>query len=102
MKESDLITKCKKYCTDLRKQGIPIKFLKLHGSQFSETGTPDIHVTFEGRSFWIEAKIDDEKPSDIQEQRLIEWGSAGAVTGVVWTLADFIQILRSSGVPDLR
>ena len=32
------------------------KAIKLHGSGWMEVGTPDIHATVAGRSFWLEVK----------------------------------------------
>lgn len=93
-RESALDSAIKKHCAALRRAGEPIKHIKIHGSQFIEKGTPDHHITYLGLSIWVEAKKDEtEVPSDIQEIRLTEWQTAGAITAVVRSIDEFKAVL---------
>lgn len=93
MRESDLISKIKKHVEELRRQGVPIKCLKIHGNQFTERGTPDLHITCRSRSFWVECKVPGEKPTAIQLQRIEEWRAAGATVAVVTSLEEFRRVI---------
>lgn len=83
------------YCKDLRKSGIAIKALKIHGNQYTESGTPDIHITCLGRSFWVELKVGDNQPKKIQQQRLKEWAESGAEVCVAYSVDDVRNLLRA-------
>lgn len=58
------------------------KLIKIHGSAFTEKGTPDLIGVYKGFAIVIEAKVGTNKPSKIQEERLKEWQSVGAITFV--------------------
>jgi len=60
------------------------KAIKIHNSGYIESGTPDIIASINGLILLIEAKRDlTKKPSPIQDQRLKEWASSGAMTAVI-------------------
>ena len=69
------------------------KALKLHGSIYAERGTPDIHITHQGRSYWCEVKQPGCMLTLIQAQRLKEWQDAGAIVGVVHSWDEVRKIL---------
>jgi len=52
--------------------------------EMTEKGTPDIIGCMHGMAFVIEAKLDYNEPSKIQEQRLKEWANAGAIVLIVY------------------
>lgn len=57
------------------------KAIKVHGSQFTEAGTPDILGCWRGIMFTIEVKAAKATtPTAIQLERLNQWRQAGAVT----------------------
>jgi hypothetical protein len=63
------------------------KALKIHGSQYMESGTPDLLVVYRGFTMWIELKTrKSDKPSHIQKRRLREWKAVGCQATVCWTL----------------
>jgi hypothetical protein len=98
-KENTVVAAIKKHCEVLRRQGLAIKAIKFHGNAFTEAGTPDLHVTINGRSFWIECKRSErEKPTEIQVRRLKEWEDAGAIVSVCRSLGDFKELLASHGI----
>ncbi len=72
--------------------------MKIHGNQFQKTGVPDIHVTIDGLSIWIETKVGKNKPSGVQKSVIKELHQAGAVAGVCWTLQDVIDLLKDNNV----
>ncbi len=75
------------------------KAVNVHGSVFSERGTPDVIGRVGGRLVAFECKRSaDEEPTRIQLWRLSEWIRAGAVVGAVSSVEDVDLILRLMGV----
>lgn len=75
------------------------KAINIHGSVFSERGTPDIMGSIGGRTVVFECKRDaTEDLEDIQKWRLCEWIKAGAVAGGVSDLWHVQYILQLMGV----
>ena len=70
------------------------KAIKLHGSIYIESGTPDIHITYKGRSYWCEVKQPGRMLTQLQAQRLKEWENAGATVGVVHSWDEVRNILN--------
>lgn len=93
MKESTLTKAILAMVKARRQAGARIKAVKIHGSQYMEAGTPDIDLCFNGRAFKLEAKTGKGKTTPIQDRRLREWNDAGAVTGVVRSVADVEELL---------
>ena len=69
------------------------KALKLHGSIYSERGTPDIHITHQGRSYWLEIKKPGCRPTLLQAHRLKQWHGAGATVAVVHSWEEVKELL---------
>ena len=77
------------------------KAINIHGSPFTERGTPDIIGSINGRMIAFECKRDEsEEPTPIQKWRLSEWIAAGAVVGGVSDLWQVQMILHLMGVID--
>ena len=93
MKESALIKAILAMVKARRQAGASIKAIKHHGSQYSEAGTPDIFICADGRLFALEAKVGKGKTTRLQERRIKEWRDAGAVVGVVRSVADVEGLL---------
>lgn len=75
------------------------KAINIHGSVFSERGTPDIIGCIEGRMVAFEAKRDaTEDLEDIQKWRLSEWVRSGAVVGGVSDVWQVQYILQLMGI----
>lgn len=75
------------------------KAINIHGSVYSERGTPDIIGSVGGRSVAFECKRDDmESPELVQQWRLSEWLSAGSVVGCVSSVDHVKLILQLMGV----
>lgn len=75
------------------------KAINVHGSVFSERGTPDVVGSVGGQFVAFECKRSaDEEPTRIQLWRLSEWIRAGAVVGAVSSVRDVDLILRLMGV----
>ena len=92
---SAVVTPILKYINSLPNS----KAINIHGSPFSERGTPDIIGCINGRLIAFECKRDEhEEPTDIQKWRLSEWITAGAVVGGVSDLWHVQMILCLMGV----
>lgn len=75
------------------------KAINIHGSPFSERGTPDVIGCINGRMVAFECKRDERADLDkIQKWRLSEWIAAGAVVGGVSDLWQVELILCLMGV----
>jgi hypothetical protein len=75
------------------------KAINIHGSVFSERGTPDILGSIHGKTIAFECKRDSSEDLDaIQKWRLSEWLSAGAVVGGVSSVEHVKMILMLMGV----
>lgn len=75
------------------------KAINIHGSVFSERGTPDVIGCVHGRMVAFECKRDaTEGPEEIQKWRLAEWLAAGAVVGAVSDVWQVDMTLRLMGV----
>lgn len=75
------------------------KAINIHGSVFSERGTPDVIGSVDGRMVAFECKRDaTEDLEDIQKWRLAEWLSAGAVVGGVSDVSHVELILWLMGL----
>lgn len=75
------------------------KAVNVHGSVFSERGTPDVIGSVGGRFVAFECKRSPrEEPTRVQLWRLSEWIRAGAVVGAVSSVEDVDLILRLMGV----
>ena len=75
------------------------KAINIHGSIFSERGTPDGVGSIGGRTIAFECKRDErEDLESIQKWRLSEWLSAGAVVGGVSDLWHVQYILQLMGL----
>ncbi len=60
-----------------------IFWLKLHGSPYQRQGMPDLLVVKEGRAYFFEVKRPGQKPTPLQERRLLQCRQAGAGAKVV-------------------
>lgn len=75
------------------------KAINIHGSIFSERGTPDIIGCIRGRAIAFECKRDaTEDLERIQKWRLCQWIGAGAVVGGVSDVWQVQMILQLMGV----
>lgn len=60
------------------------KAINIHGSIYTERGTPDVIGCVDGNLVAFECKRDEsEEPTKIQKWRLCEWIVAGAIVGSV-------------------
>ena len=81
--------------------------VKIHGNEFTKTGTPDIIGAYRGRTVVIEAKVGDNRPTDKQYYELAKWRAAGAVAVVAngnvhgfAYLGAFLEAMNSVGRAD--
>lgn len=69
------------------------KAIKIHGGPYMERATPDIMGCLDGRSFLFECKRPGHDAEPQQALRLAQWAAAGAITGVVHSVAEVQRIL---------
>lgn len=73
------------------------KAIKMHGSIYTERGTPDILCCFHGRLFMFELKEGRNKPEKIQEVRKRQWRESGATVHTVWSLEEVQRVMKQAG-----
>ena len=69
---------------------------KRHGTVMGVAGDPDLYGTINGRHFEIEVKRPNDPSAqltELQTQRLLEWKTSGAITGVARCVGDALVIL---------
>lgn len=91
MREKTIVAKIKKH---LEQQGFWV--VKLHGSPFATAGLPDLLALKAGRAWFFEVKGPDGVVSKLQAAMLERLRSAGCTAGVVRSVADVDQLLRTS------
>ena len=75
------------------------KAINIHGSVYTERGTPDVIGCINGRMVAFECKRSDKEDlTKIQKWRLSEWIAAGAVVGGISDLWHAQLILNLMGV----
>lgn len=81
MREESVFNKVKKILDSTRRRE-PLWWYRTHGGGRTKIGLPDIHVTYYGRSVWIELKKPGGKASKIQLRRIKEIKAAGGIAFV--------------------
>ena len=71
---------------------------KRWGGGMGVAGDPDIDACIRGRSLQLEVKRPGEKPTPLQLKRLEEWRQAGALVGVVTSVAATRALLEENGL----
>lgn len=71
------------------------KAINIHGSVFCERGTPDIIGCTDGRTILLECKRSPTEAAEkIQEWRMAEWRSAGAIAARVDSVDQVKELLK--------
>jgi Holliday junction resolvase len=68
--------------------------IKMHGSQYSLAGLPDVLCLKDGKAYWIEFKRPGEDPTRIQQHRireLIEHGCPATVCRSAGDVREFLE-----------
>ena len=73
---------------------MPVWWVKHHGSQYSKAGVPDLHITYFGRSIWVELKSAVGKPTELQLHTLGQIAKAGATVGIVRSVDELKALLE--------
>ena len=90
MKESTLVDHIRKALTE---RGV--KVIKIHGNQFMSAGEPDLIGCKDGRMYCWEVKVGSNTATALQIKRLAEWRATGAVTAVVRSVNDALNVLTN-------
>ena len=91
MKESDLITKIKKYLKDINN----LFYWKEHGGMYGTAGIPDIIVCYRGRFIAFEVKAGKNKPTVLQAITIKQIIKAGGYAMVVRTVDEVKQVIEA-------
>ena len=78
------------------------KVIGLKCGRYMERGTPDLIACLRGRCIVIEAKVGDNKPSEIQQQRMDEWERAGALVVLAREDFDIQAVLDAVGAGERK
>jgi len=69
------------------------KIIKIHGSSYIESGTPDLIACVNGVMYCFEVKAPRKFSTPLQAKRLREWRNAGAVAEVVHSEDEVLEII---------
>jgi hypothetical protein len=72
-----------------------IVFRKRWGGAYGVAGDPDLYLVVDGRHAEIELKRPGENPTKAQLLRMVEWEGAGASVGVVHSVSELLDFLRT-------
>lgn len=86
--ESAFVVKIKRYLKD---RGAYCE--KIWGGGFQSAGIPDVIGCYKGRFIGIEAKVGNNKPSEIQKAKIKLINEAGGYAIVAWTLDEVKELL---------
>ena len=99
-KESAIARGIANYLDDLRRDGEPVWFFKVHGSAYQVAGIPDFHILYDGSAIYLEVKVEGKKPSPLQVAMMEKIALAGGVVDVVYSVDDVrvhIERIRNDG-----
>jgi len=72
--------------------------VKLHGSQYSTAGMPDLLIVRDGKVAFLETKNTLGKTRPRQDYMLMLLHNAGAVVGVVRSVEEAVAVLTAGGM----
>jgi hypothetical protein len=70
---------------------------KRHGSAWGVAGDPDLYGSINGRHFEIEVKRSGGRPTALQQARLKQWATSGALVGVATSVEEALRIAGADG-----
>ena len=77
----------KKLIERIFKEAFPeanMRFIKIHGSKYQESGLPDLKIEVDKMHFWLEIKRDwQDDPTPIQKWNIVDLRKHGYITGFV-------------------
>ena len=77
--EKQFENKVKGWLNQLKKEGKPIKFIKIWGGGFQKAGIPDLICCINGIYFEVELKASNGKASDLQEYNIQVTNAANGI-----------------------
>lgn len=82
--EATIVKQIKEYC---KQCGAYV--VKYHGSEYSESGTPDLLICYKGVFIGCEVKVPGKSPTALQHQKLRDIEKAGGIAIWCQSLDDF-------------
>lgn len=98
--ESRLLNQITRHLRQMKQAGQPICWRKVHGSGMAQAGEPDLDVVYRGVAIKVELKAGNNKTTALQERRLYEWATAGAVAAVVRSKDEMLKLLEQCHAVD--
>lgn len=70
--------------------------IKIHGSEFTTVGTPDIQGCYKGKFFALETKLPEKRSNTtpMQERQMQKVRLAGGVAQVVCTVQEALEVIK--------
>lgn len=92
--EGRLQDKCLKYVKEQESQGRPIFAINQHGGAFSSRGIPDLIMCIRGKFVAVELKVGDNKPTPLQESKILRIQKALGQAYVCYTFDEFKTVVE--------
>lgn len=86
--EGKVLSAIVRYLKSLKVAGVPIFYVKLHGSHMQRAGLPDLLIVYRGKMIAVEIKRPGGKPTALQVHTLSEMALAGAYTSIATCVND--------------
>ena len=67
--------------------------IKIHVSAYQSEGEPDLVCCYKGKFVAFELKVDNNKPSKLQLEKIKEIQAAGGIAKAVWSLEEIEETL---------
>ena len=93
MKESTVLCDIIRLLERLKAQENQIWWVKIRKGPYQRSGLPDLHITWCGRSIWLEVKRPGKKATKLQRHILEEIQKAGGYTGIVSSVEELRKFL---------
>ena len=92
--EGRLQDKCLKYVKEQENQGRPIFAINQHGGAFSSRGIPDLIMCIRGKFVAVELKVGNNKPTPLQESKILRIQKALGQAYVCYTFDEFKMVVE--------
>lgn len=78
----------------MKAAGDPVWWVKVAGGARQRRGLPDLHITLNGRSIWLELKAPGCEATPLQESTLKKIRAGGGVACIVHSVEEFLTAVR--------
>lgn len=94
--EQKLTADVQKRLKALKAEGLPIWWMKIHGSGMQKKGVPDLLIVVAGLAVFVELKAPGGAATKLQAMRMAEIRASGGIAEVCWSADEVAQIVTAA------